>query len=109
MVFPNPVGKSLIKAVIMIPMKKDDDPQRNGPSGPSEKVSVLCYSGYKGEETPRAIMIGEKEITIEKILSRKRTSDAETGRIREVFTAKTGRGTVRMERDETGEWTIVFL
>jgi hypothetical protein len=93
----------------MISMKRDDDPQRNGPSGPSEKVSVLCYSGYKGEETPRAILIGEKEIPVEKILSRKRISDAETGRIHEVFIGKTGRGSVQIERDESGEWTVVFL
>jgi hypothetical protein len=103
---PNPIGKSLIKAAIMIFMKRDDGPQKNRPP---EKVTVLCYSGYRGEETPRAIIIGEKEIAVEKILSRKRTCDAETGRIREVFTAKTGRGIVRMERDESGEWTVVFL
>ena len=54
-------------------------------------------------------MIGEKEIAVEKILSRKRVCDAETGRIREVFRAKTDRGTVRMERDESGAWTVVFL
>jgi len=90
----------------MILMKRDDGPQGNGPP---EKTRVLCYSGYKGEETPRVIMIGEKEIAVEKILSRKRVCDAETGRIREVFRAKTGRGTVRMERDESGAWTVVFL
>lgn len=54
-------------------------------------------------------MIGEKEIAVEKILSRKRICDAESGRIREVFTGKTGRGTVEIERDENGEWTVVFL
>jgi hypothetical protein len=90
----------------MISMKRDDDRQRNRPA---EKMRVLCYSGYKGEETPRAIMVGEKEITVEKILSRKRISDAETGRIREVFTAKTDRGAVEIARDEYGEWTVVFL
>ena len=90
----------------MISMKTDDDPRRNWPPG---KVRVLCYSGYRGEEIPRAIMIGEKEIAVEKILSRERICDAESGRIREVFRAKTDRGTVRMERDENGEWTVDFL
>jgi hypothetical protein len=90
----------------MISMKRDDDPQRNRPS---EKVRVLCYSGYKGEETPRAILVDDQELAVEKILSRKRICDAESGRIREVFAAKTGRGTVEIERDENGEWTVVFL
>ncbi|MCX6575767.1 MAG: hypothetical protein NTV82_05165 [Candidatus Aminicenantes bacterium] len=87
-------------------MKRDDGPRRNRPS---EKVRVLCYSGYTGEETPRAILVDDQELAVEKILSRKRISNAETGRIREVFTAKTGRGTVEIERDENGEWTVVFL
>jgi hypothetical protein len=90
----------------MISMKRDDDPQR---SRLSQKVRVLCYSGYKGGETPRAILVDDQELAVEKILSRKRTCDAETGRIREVFIGKTGRGSVQIERDESGEWTVVFL
>jgi len=90
----------------MISMKRDDGPQGNRPP---EKVRVLCYSGYTGEETPRAILVDDQELAVEKILSRKRICDAESGRIREVFAAKTGRGTVRMERDESGAWTVVFL
>lgn len=90
----------------MISMKRDDDPVR---SKLSQKVRVLCYSGYTGEETPRAILVDDQELAVEKILSRKRIWDAESGRIREVFAAKTGRGTVEIERDENGEWTVVFL
>jgi hypothetical protein len=90
----------------MISMKWDDDPQGNRPP---EEVKVLCYSGYKGEEAPRAVVIGEKEIAVEKILSRKRISDSATGRLREVFICKTSRGTAKIDRDEGGKWTVVFL
>ena len=76
---------------------------------PSEKARVLCYSGYKGEETPRVILVDDKEIKVEKILSRKRISDTKTGRVREVFTGKTSRGFVRMEKGDNGSWTVVFL
>lgn len=87
-------------------MRRADGPQRNRPT---EKARVLCYSGYKGEETPRAILVDDKQIAVEKILSRKRMSDAETGRVREVFTGRTDRGLARMERDDKGNWTVVFL
>lgn len=32
------------------------------------KIKVKCYSGYKGEETPRSIFFNDKEINVNKIL-----------------------------------------
>ena len=32
------------------------------------KIRVECYSGYKGEETPRRLIIGEQEIGVVKVL-----------------------------------------
>lgn len=32
------------------------------------KIKVTCYSGYRGEETPRAIRFNDKEILVNKIL-----------------------------------------
>ncbi len=32
------------------------------------KINVKCYSGYKGEETPRSILFNDKEIQVNKIL-----------------------------------------
>jgi len=90
----------------MISMKRDDDPQKNRPV---KKARVLCYSGYKREETPRAILVDDKEIELKKIISRKRIHDAATGRLCEVFMCETGQGTVKIELDENGEWTVVFL
>ena len=32
------------------------------------KIRVECYSGYKGEETPRQLIIGEQVIGVVKVL-----------------------------------------
>ncbi len=34
------------------------------------KIRVECYSGYKGEETPRRLIIGEQVIEVAKVLDR---------------------------------------
>jgi len=34
------------------------------------KIRVECYSGYKGEETPRRLIIGELVIGVAKVLDR---------------------------------------
>ena len=37
---------------------------------PEEKVSVIAYSGYRGEETPNKFILHGKQIEIVEILSR---------------------------------------
>lgn len=32
------------------------------------KIHVSCYAGYRGEETPRTIVIGENTIRVEEVL-----------------------------------------
>ena len=32
------------------------------------EITVKCYSGYRGEETPRSIFFNDKEIQVNKIL-----------------------------------------
>ncbi len=34
------------------------------------KIQVECYSGYRGEETPRRLTIGEREIEVAEVLDR---------------------------------------
>lgn len=31
-------------------------------------IKVECYAGYRGEETPRSIWMGERKITVRKVL-----------------------------------------
>jgi len=35
-----------------------------------EKIELLAYSGYRGEETPRAFMLGERRIEVVEIQER---------------------------------------
>ncbi len=34
------------------------------------KVRVVCYEGYRAEETPRAFLLGERRIEVVRILVR---------------------------------------
>ena len=73
----------------------------------SQKISVRFYSGYKGEETPRSYLVGDAEYAVEKVLSRKRCQDKDSGRQYELFVCRVGGKTVKIRRDETGECELV--
>lgn len=77
--------------------------EKNGPS-----FELRFYSGYKGEETPRSVRIGEKEFLIEKILWRKRGFDPKSGKTFEDFKCRMEGETVMITVYETGEWAISF-
>ncbi|MEE4354955.1 MAG: hypothetical protein V2I97_00695 [Desulfococcaceae bacterium] len=34
------------------------------------RIRVECYSGYRGEETPRALYLGEKKIAVSEVIDR---------------------------------------
>ena len=34
------------------------------------KITVECYSGYRGEESPRAIWLGERRVGVAEIIDR---------------------------------------
>ena len=41
------------------------------------KVRVVCYEGYKAEETPRAFLLGERRVEVICVLGRWREEDHE--------------------------------
>jgi len=41
------------------------------------KVRVVCYEGYKAEETPRAFLLGERRVEVVRVLDRWRGEDHE--------------------------------
>jgi len=73
------------------------------------KFEVKFYSGQKGDETPRSVIMGEREFKIEEIMERKRVLDQKSGKRYEVFTCKMEGEIVKIERYESGEWGISFL
>ncbi|MGD2246516.1 MAG: hypothetical protein PVI11_08225 [Candidatus Aminicenantes bacterium] len=80
--------------------KKDD--------GEGVQFELRFYSGYKGEEIPRAVVIGKREFKIQDVISRQRVLDQATGRKSEVFECRMEGETVKIIRFETGEWEISF-
>ena len=73
------------------------------------KFEVKFYSGYKGDEIPRSIIMGEREFKIEEIVERKRVVDQTSGKRCDVFICKMEGERIKLERYESGEWGISFL
>ena len=76
----------------------------------NEKVrfELRFYSGYKGQEIPRAVVIGKREFKIEEIISRKRVLDQTTGKKLEIFQCKMEGKRVKIVQFESGKWEISF-
>ncbi len=68
------------------------------------KVKVLFYSGYKGEETPRALLVSNREYSVEEILWRRKILDHASGRELETFACRVAGKTIIIKQDESGEW-----
>ncbi len=70
-------------------------------------VKVDCYAGYKGEETPRAVVLDGTRFEVASVLSRKKVVDRDSGRMREVWRCRLHDGrTVIVERLESDTWRI---
>jgi len=72
------------------------------------KFELQFYSGYKGDETPRAVIIGNRKFNIEEIISRKRVLDKKTGKKLEIYKCKMEGEIVKIKISESGEWEIAF-
>ena len=72
------------------------------------KFELRFYSGYKGKEIPRAIVIGSREFVIEEVVSQKRVLDQKTGKRFEVFDCRMEGQRVKIKHFESGEWEIFF-
>jgi len=66
------------------------------------------YSGYKGEEIPKSVVIGNHEFVIEEIISRKRVMDQKSGRRLEVYKCKMEGEIVKITVFKSGKWEISF-
>ena len=47
-----------------------DDPLAPFPDRATIALSVECYAGHRGEETPRALVIGSRRIEVVEVLDR---------------------------------------
>ena len=72
------------------------------------QYELRFYSGYKGDEIPRAVVIGNREFKIQEVVSRQRVLDQTTGRRSEVFHCRMDGEKVKIICFESGEWEISF-
>jgi len=67
------------------------------------------YEGYKGRETPRSVILGNREFIIEKILERKRIHNPKTGKTTEVFICEISGQKVRIALQDSGLFELDYL
>ncbi len=77
--------------------------------GQSKKVRVNFYSGFKGEESPRSVVLKDKEFPIDRILARKRILDHKTGEVREEYKIEVNGRTAILKVHRSREGEIIFL
>lgn len=75
----------------------------------TKKVNVKFHSGYKGQEIPRAVIFGQNEVPIEKIIERKRILDQKTGKEWEVYKIKITDETAILKIHHSSECEMTFL
>ena len=76
--------------------KKDSVPK-------ADKPCAQFYSGYKSHETPRSIIIGEKEYPIKKITEQKRITDFKSGERYNLFVCETENKTYSIKVFDSGK------
>jgi hypothetical protein len=77
--------------------------------GSAEKIEVLAYSGYRGEETPRTILLDWKRIEVVQILRQwieERSDNRETRRFYQIR-GKDGVLYTIYYDEKTMEWFLV--
>lgn len=74
-----------------------------------EKVRIISYSGYRGEETPKKILLPDKTIEVVEILSSWIEQGVEGRAIRRSFELRGGDGSIhKVFYDEKElEWFLV--
>ena len=69
------------------------------------KVRVICYEGYRAEETPRAFFLGERRLDVTGVLDRWRGEDHEYVKL---AASDGNRYVLRYDR-VADEWEIVLM
>ncbi len=72
------------------------------------EIKVKCYSGYKCGETPRAVIIEEKEYLIKEIIRRERIEDINSKEREEIYWCRLENNkTIKLIKSlETGQWRL---
>ena len=76
---------------------------------PDEEITVIAYSGYRNDESPRAFILYEEEITVQETISKWIEEDLAGKSRKRYFTVKGSDGYIyKMYYDEKKEnWFLV--
>ena len=69
------------------------------------KVRVICYEGYRAEETPRAFFLGERRLEVVTVLDRWRGEDHEYVKL----SASDGNRYILRYDRSADEWEITLM
>jgi hypothetical protein len=70
--------------------------------------TIRTYAGYRGDETPRSLVSGNREWIIDQVLSRKRVIDFESGQKWDEFECRVGEEIIKISLFSTGEKILFF-
>jgi hypothetical protein len=70
-------------------------------------IKVLFYSGYKGRETPRVVVIAGREYPVDEIIWRKRGQDKDTREPYELFRCRVAGQEVTLRISPSGECRLL--
>lgn len=71
------------------------------------EIEIRFYSGYTGEETPRALISGGREYPVERVLSRRRCADRATGVKFELYKCLVNGKKILIRKDESGKAEVL--
>jgi len=70
-------------------------------------IEVLFYSGYKGQETPRAVVIAGREYPVDEVIWSKKGQDKDTREAYELFRCRVAGQEITLEIRPSGECRIL--
>ena len=72
-----------------------------------EPLQVIFYAGYKGRETPRAVVLAGREYPVEKIILRKRVREKDTGEAFELMRLRVAGQDATIRISSSGECRLL--
>jgi hypothetical protein len=73
------------------------------------RFELRFYEGYKAKETPRAVLIGNREFKIDRVLERKRVRDELAGTDSDVFICEMEGQRIKIVLQDSGHFQLHYL
>lgn len=84
-------------------------PSHTWDCGAYAMIEIKTYSGFKGEERPKAVIIDGIEHRVENIVRKEVLEDCASRERRTVFWCEVNRAFFKITHRASGEWEVAFL